>query len=71
MLAFGGSYNVNDIVQMLRDLYPERSFPSDVKGMGRDLTRVDQKRAVELLGGFRDLKEAVKDNAEKLSDLLL
>ncbi|KZP19295.1 NAD-P-binding protein [Athelia psychrophila] len=66
ILASGSSLNANDLLQILRDLYPERSFPPDIEGMGRDLTRVDQKRAVELLGRFRGLKDAVKANAENL-----
>lgn len=53
-------------MQMLRELYPEKSFPADVEGMGRDLSQIDNKRGTELLGGWRDLKEAVRANTEKL-----
>lgn len=64
--SVAGPLNGNDILQMLRELYPEKSFPADVEGMGRDLSQIDNKRGTELLGGWRDLKEAVRANTEKL-----
>jgi hypothetical protein len=59
-------FNTNDILHILRKLYPEKTFLPDVEGLGRDLTHIDNKRGQELLGGWIGLEECVKANTEGL-----
>jgi len=64
--AAAGPFNVNDVLRTLREIYPERTFPADVEDVGRDLSRIDNKRGGELLGGWRSMKDALRDNTEDL-----
>ena len=51
---------------MLRKFYPGKTFLPDVEGLGRDVTRVDNKRGQELLGGWIRFEESIKANTENL-----
>ena len=73
-LAAGGTriyaaaepFNTNDVLHILRKIYPEKTFLPDVEGLGRDITRVDNRRAQVLLGGWIGLEESVRANTENL-----
>jgi len=64
--AVAEPYTYNLILQALRKIYPSKKFPEDVEGLGRDLSRIDNKRASELLGGWRSLEESLRANTEHL-----
>lgn len=64
--AAAGPFNINDVLKALRNLYPKKTFPDDVEGIERDLSRIDNKRGGELLGGWRSLEDAVRANTEDL-----
>jgi nucleoside-diphosphate-sugar epimerase len=59
-------FNANDVLHILRKLYPGKTFLPDVEGLGRDITRVDNKRGQELLGGWIKLEDSIKANTENL-----
>jgi nucleoside-diphosphate-sugar epimerase len=62
--AVAEPFNTNDVLHILRKLYPGKSFLPDVEGLGRDLTHIDNKRGTELLGSWLGLEEGVKANVE-------
>lgn len=64
--AVSETFNVNDILQILRKLYPQKNFPADVEGIGKDLSRIDNKRGGELLGGWIGLEDSIKANTSGL-----
>jgi hypothetical protein len=66
MFAAAGPYNINEILQIFRKLYPTKGFPANVESEDRDLSRIDNKRGQELLGGWRSLEESLKANTEGL-----
>ncbi|KAF7977695.1 hypothetical protein HWV62_2950 [Athelia sp. TMB] len=53
MWAVSAPFNGNDILRVLRELYPHRTFRPDFKDLERDLSSIDHRRACELLGGMR------------------
>lgn len=66
MWAVAAPFSGNDILAVLRRLYPTKVFPADIPGVGRELCRIDNKRGGELLGGWRSLEEAVRASVEGL-----
>ncbi|KAL8724254.1 MAG: hypothetical protein Q9181_006908 [Wetmoreana brouardii] len=67
ILAFAHPFNFNDILRILRKLYPSKEFPGDIEGLGHDLSKIDNRPGVELLKkfgrpGWVSLEETVKDN---------
>ena len=68
IFAFAERYNWNDILAILRELYPEKDFGEYIKDCGRDLTEVpEREKAEELLKemgrrGWTGLEESVRDN---------
>ena len=67
ILAFAQPFNMNDILGAMRKLYPAKTFPPDVEGMGRDLSKLDNKPGEEILKrfgrkGWTGLEESVRDN---------
>ncbi|KAL8703393.1 MAG: hypothetical protein Q9201_003422 [Fulgogasparrea decipioides] len=67
ILAFAHPFNFNDILRIMRELYPSKEFPGDIRGLGRDLTKVDNRPGAELLKkfgrpGWTSLEETIKDN---------
>jgi nucleoside-diphosphate-sugar epimerase len=72
LFAFAYPYNWNDILHVLRKLYPDRQFIDDLSNMGEDKSIVSNKRAEELLrrysgSGWTTLEESVKRNVEGLA----
>lgn len=55
---------VNEVLRILRKLFPGKTFPADVDGLGKDLSRMDNKKAGELLGGWIGLEETLRANTE-------
>ena len=71
ILAFAEPFNWNDILAVLRKLYPERRFSDDVPDLPRDLSTVDHSRGVQLLkafgrDGFTSLEETVRESMESM-----
>lgn len=67
ILAFANPFNFNDVLACLRKLYPSKTFPEDIEGLGRDLSKVDNSQGAELLkrfgrDGWTSFEESVKDN---------
>ena len=49
ILAVAYPYNWNDVLATLRKLFPEKTFPDDLKDLDRDLKKVDNSRGLYLL----------------------
>ena len=60
MFAATGPYNVNEILQIFRKLYPGKSFPVNFEGIGNDLSQIDNKRGQELLGFKKSLRASTE-----------
>ncbi|KAF2475134.1 NAD dependent epimerase/dehydratase family protein [Lindgomyces ingoldianus] len=65
VLAFGGRFNYNEILDLFRKLVPDRAFLKDIDEPPSDQGTVDNSRGTELLkrlgkpGGFSTLEEAI------------
>ncbi|KAF7981489.1 hypothetical protein HWV62_33545 [Athelia sp. TMB] len=72
MWAVSAPFNGNDILRVLRELYPHRTFRPDFKDLERDLSSIDHRRACELLGGMRvhenDPETLEREKDRSLSD---
>lgn len=66
MWAVASPFSGNDILAAFRRLYPAKTFPADIPGLGKELCRIDNKRGGVLLGGWRSLEEAVRASVEAL-----
>jgi len=64
--AVAAPFNYNDVLHTFRKLYPGKSFPEDIEGLARDLTRYDNKLGTELLGSWIGLEDCIKANTEGL-----
>jgi hypothetical protein len=68
IFGFGYPYNWNDVLAVLRKLYPNKTFIDDLPDLGRDLSHVPNQSANELLKkikggkGFTSLEESVRDS---------
>ncbi|KAL8920774.1 MAG: hypothetical protein Q9208_006104 [Pyrenodesmia sp. 3 TL-2023] len=68
ILAFAHPFNWNDVLACLRKLAPDRSWADDMEGLGRDLSKLDNRPGAELLrkfgrSGWTSMEESVKNNA--------
>jgi hypothetical protein len=66
LFTFAKPYNWNDILAIYRKHYPEHKFIDDLPDLGRDLSKVANGRAEELLKrfdlpGWTSLEQSVKD----------
>lgn len=66
LFTFAHPYNWNDILAVFRELYPEHKFIDDYPDLGRDLSKVANERAEELVKrfgrpGWTSLRDSVKD----------
>ena len=71
ILAFAYPYNWNDILAVLRKLYPHKKFPADIENEPRDLSKLDNSRGAALLKafgrpGFTGLEDSIRENTEGL-----
>lgn len=66
LFAWAYPYNWNDILAILRKLYPEQEFMQDMPDLGRDLSKVANDRAEELVKrfgrpGWTSLEDSIRD----------
>ncbi|QDS69750.1 hypothetical protein FKW77_010133 [Venturia effusa] len=72
IFAFAEPFNLNDVLAVLRELYPDRKFAQDIPGLEKDLSVIEPaSRAEQLLGevkgsGWTSLKESVRLNSMDL-----
>ena len=71
ILAFAYPFNWNDILAVLRKIYPDKKFLKDIENAPRDLSRLDNSRGASLLKafgrpGFTGLEETVRENTAGL-----
>ena len=69
LYAFTAPYSWNDMLAIFRKLFPERKFIDDMPNLGRDLSKVANQRAEELIKrfsrpGWTDLEGSIKDATE-------
>ncbi|KAE8447770.1 hypothetical protein EG329_010164 [Mollisiaceae sp. DMI_Dod_QoI] len=70
--AFAEPFNTNDLLQIFRKIQPDKTFPENfVDDNVRDLSKVKNERAIELLKtfgqpGFTSLEESIKKCIESL-----
>lgn len=69
MWAVAAPFSGNDILASLRRLYPGKTFPDELKDMGKELCKIDNRRGEELLklargSGWRSLDESVKASVD-------
>ncbi|KAL8709192.1 MAG: hypothetical protein Q9220_006072 [cf. Caloplaca sp. 1 TL-2023] len=71
ILAFAHPFNWNDVLGLMRGMYPNRKFEGDVEGdvegLGRDLSTLDNHPGKEMLRkfgrqGWASLEESIRDN---------
>jgi nucleoside-diphosphate-sugar epimerase len=65
LFTFAHPYTWNDILHIFRKLYPERTFQPDYNNLGKDMSKVANERAEELLKrfgltGWTSLEDSVK-----------
>ena len=71
LLAYAEPFNWNDLLAILRKLYPGKEFPADIENAPRDLSKLDNSREAALLKafgrpGFTGMEESVRENAASL-----
>ena len=71
IFAFAAPFNFNDILVVFRNLYPNRDFLADIQDLGRDLSKVPNEKAEQLLKdmgrpGWTSFEETIKLNVEDL-----
>ena len=69
IFAFTEPFNWNDVLAKYRKMFPGKKFVDDVAGLGRDLIKVPNQRAEELLKGmgrkgWTDMEESLRNNLE-------
>ena len=69
IFAFAEPFNWNDILAKYRQIFPEKKFVDDVEGQGRDLSKIPNQRAEELLKGlgrkgWASMEESLRNNLE-------
>ncbi|KKZ68352.1 hypothetical protein EMCG_05972 [[Emmonsia] crescens] len=69
LFAFAHPYNWNDILAVMRKLYPDREFIDDLPDLGRDLSKITNQGAEDLLrrisgSGWAGFEETIKEATE-------
>lgn len=70
IFAFAYPYNWNDILDVFRELRPDRKFLENDPNLGRDITEVDNELGLALLKKwygqtkYTDLRESVKQHLQ-------
>lgn len=69
LFSWAAPYNWNDILAVFRKWNPEMKFMDDIPGLGRDLSRVANERAEEMIRrlgreGWTSLEQSVRDAVE-------
>jgi hypothetical protein len=72
LLSFAHPYNWNDILAVFRKLYPSRPFHEDYPNIGRDLSKVANERAEEIVKRFgRPGWTSLEDSVKAVTDTLI
>ena len=71
LLAFAEPFNWNDLLEILRKLFPKKDFPANIENESRDLSKLDHSREAALLKafgrpGFTGIEESIRENAAGL-----
>lgn len=66
LFAFAGPYNWNIILSIFRQMYPEKDFPENVPGLGKDISHYPNDRTEALLRsygrpGWTSLEQSIGD----------
>lgn len=66
LLDFAYPFNWNDILAEFRKLFPDRQFMDDMPGLGKDLSKVANQRAEEIVKrfgrpGWTNLEDTIRD----------
>jgi nucleoside-diphosphate-sugar epimerase len=69
LFGFAETFNFNQILEIFRNLYPERKFPENTEGLGTDRMIVPNQRAEEVLKwlkstGWDSLETGLKEMSE-------
>ncbi|KAL9095037.1 MAG: hypothetical protein Q9165_002639 [Trypethelium subeluteriae] len=69
IFAFTAPFNWNDFLAVYRKMFPNKKFVDDIQGLGRDLSKVPNQRAEELLKemgrpGWTRLEDSLRNNLE-------
>lgn len=67
-------FHINEILRILRKLYPTKKFAEDQEGFGNDLSVIDTKRGEELLRrlgrtAWIGMEESIRLNTKDLEAL--
>ncbi|KAL8659704.1 MAG: hypothetical protein Q9202_006984 [Teloschistes flavicans] len=67
ILAYAQTYDFNEVLALLRKMFPAKEFPADTEGLGRITGTVDNERGTGLLkrfglSGWKGLEESVREN---------
>lgn len=70
LFAFGDTWSFNKAMDIWRKLYPQKTFPENIEGLGEDKMKVPNQRAEELLkrvkgSGWDSLEKGLKDMSEQ------
>lgn len=71
IFAFAAPFNINDILAVFRKLFPDRKFPDDAPNQGKDLRKMPNDKAEQLLKdmgrpGWIYMEDSLKMNVEDL-----
>lgn len=69
LFAWAAPFNWNDMLEIFRKLYPDKDFMDDIPNLGKDLSKVANKKAEDLLkrfgkDGWTSLEQSIKDATE-------
>ncbi|KIY03615.1 uncharacterized protein Z520_00306 [Fonsecaea multimorphosa CBS 102226] len=69
LFAFAYPFNWNDILAVYRKLYPEHKFLDDLPDLGRDLSKISNERAEEIVKrfgrpGWTNLEDTIRDTTK-------
>lgn len=69
LFGFGGRYNCTTVLEVIKKIYPERQFPDGLTGLGNDLSRPPNDRALFFLkslgvDGYKSLEQSVRETLE-------
>ncbi|KAK5627360.1 hypothetical protein RRF57_003075 [Xylaria bambusicola] len=75
IFAFAYPYNWNDVLDIFRELWPDKDFMRNNPELGRDISRVDNALSLKLLRkwygteSYTDLKESIKQQFRSIQEL--
>ncbi|KAI9660479.1 MAG: hypothetical protein M1821_009829 [Bathelium mastoideum] len=71
IFAFTAPFNWNDVLAQYRTMFPGKKFVDDIEGQGRDLSKIPNERAEQLLKemgrtGWTSMEETLRKNLESV-----